>query len=162
MRDCRPGHGVPKTSGGRPRRLGWRCGHLGPIVLASFVAAAPPPQNPVYIDDSPRAWEQFQLAQDQAPDNAGEAVRLYQELLDDYAMKLVPMTAATEDQFVAVRGRVLAELFADDRLLERYRLIETAQAQRLLAGRGPATRTARAVARRRARSVGSPRPRSRR
>ena len=133
MRDCRLGHGVPKTSGGRPRRLGWRCGHLGPIVLASFVAAAPPPQNPVYIDDSPRAWEQFQLAQIQAPDNAGEAVRLYQELLDDYAMKLVPMTAATEDQFIAVRARVLAELFADEQLLQRYRLIETAQAQRLLA-----------------------------
>ncbi len=133
MRDCRVGHGATKTSGGRPRRLGRRCGHLGPMVLVSFVAAAPPPQNPVYIDDSPRAWEQFQLAQDQAPDNAGEAVRLYQELLDDYAMKLVPMTAATEDHFVAVRGRVLAELFADERLLERYRLIETAQAQRLLA-----------------------------
>ncbi len=133
MRDCRLGHGAPKTSGRRTRRLGWRGGCLGPIVLASFAAAAGPPQNPVYIDDSPRAWEQFQLAQDQVPDNAGEAVRLYQELLDEYAMKLVPMTAATEDQFVAVRGRVLAELFADKRLLERYRLIETAQAQRLLA-----------------------------
>ncbi len=82
MRGCRLGHGAPRTSGRRTRRLGWRCGHLGPIVLASFVAAAPPPQNPVYIDDSPRAWEQFQSAQDQAPDNAGEAVRLYQELLD--------------------------------------------------------------------------------
>ena len=133
MRGCRLGHGAPETSGRRTRRLGWRCGRLGPMVLASFVAAAPPPPNPVYIDDSPRAWEQFQLAQDQVPDNAGEAVRLYQELLDEYAMKLVPMTATTEDQFVAVRGRVLAELFADKRLLERYRLIETAQAQRLLA-----------------------------
>jgi len=100
-------------------------------VLSSFVIAVPPP-NPVYVDDSPQAWEQFQLAQDHAPANTGEAVRLYQELLDEYALKLVPMTAVTPDQLVAVRARVLAEMVADEVLLERYRLIETAQAQRLL------------------------------
>jgi outer membrane protein assembly factor BamB len=88
--------------------------------------------NPVYVDDSPRAWELLQRATDQSRDNAGEAIRLYQELLDDYALKLVPVTDAATDHFVSVRRRVLAALAADPELLERYRLIEAAEAGRLL------------------------------
>ncbi len=88
--------------------------------------------NPVYVDDSPRAWELFRRARDQAKDNASEAVRLYQELLDDYGFKLVPVSEAAPDHFVAVRLRVLAQLRADDALRRRYALIETPQAQRML------------------------------
>lgn len=105
---------------------------VGTVVLAAAGAAAAQQENPVYVDDSPRAWELFQLAQDQAKNNAGEAVRLYQELLDDYAMKLLPISELIDDHFFAVRARVLAELAADPQLLQRFRLAATAEAQRLL------------------------------
>jgi outer membrane protein assembly factor BamB len=89
--------------------------------------------NPVYVDDSPQAWELFRRAADQTRDNAAEAVRLYQELLDDFALKLIPVREKDPDQFMCVRLRVLAALQRDDTLLQRYRLIQTAEAQRLLA-----------------------------
>jgi hypothetical protein len=54
-------------------------------VLAGLSTAVAQQENPVYVDDSPRAWELFQLARDQARANLSEAARLYQELLDDYA-----------------------------------------------------------------------------
>ena len=130
MRDFRVNRWENKTSGCQGCRAGRAYAGIASVVLSSFVIAAPP-SNPVYVDDSPQAWEQFQLAQDQAPANAGEAVRLYQELLDEYAMRLVPMTVASSDQLIAVRARVLGELLDDKVLLDRYRLIETAQAQRL-------------------------------
>ena len=50
------------------------------MILAASAAlargAAAQPENPVYVDDSPRAWELFQLAREQAADNQGESVRL--------------------------------------------------------------------------------------
>jgi outer membrane protein assembly factor BamB len=110
-------------------------GGLGGLIAcaALFTAAeAPANDNPVYVDDSPRAWELLRQARAQAPDNVGEAVRLYQELLDDYALRLVPARESTPDLFGAVRAAVLGDLAADDRLRERYRSIETAEAQRLL------------------------------
>ena len=57
--------------------------------------------NPVYLDDSPQAWELFRQAKDQTRNNAGEAVRLYQELLDDFGLKLIPFSEATPDQFAS-------------------------------------------------------------
>src|SRR5262245_15498093 len=66
--------------------------------------------NPVYINDSPQAWQQFRRAHDQIKDNVGEAVREFQELLDDYATRLVPMHDSATNQFASVRERVLAEL----------------------------------------------------
>jgi hypothetical protein len=108
----------------------------GPLLLAVGLAAASPAsaqqENPVYVDDSPRAWELFRQARDHARANLSEAVRVYQELLDDYAMKLLPVSEAAGDHFVTVRARVLAELKGSRRLLERFRLAETAEAQRLL------------------------------
>ena len=108
------------------------------IAVASLLleppAASGQPDNPVYVDDSPRAWELFLMARDQATDNVGEAVRLYQELLDDYGEKLLPVTETATDHFVAVRGRVLTELSGNQALLERYRITETAEAGRLLEG----------------------------
>ncbi|MHC4963773.1 MAG: outer membrane protein assembly factor BamB family protein [Planctomycetota bacterium] len=101
-------------------------------LLAGLGTASAQQENPVYVDDSPRAWELFRLARDHARDNFSEAVRLYQELLDDYAMTLLPVSETTGDHFVAVRARVLAELTGNQRLLERFRLTETPEAQRLL------------------------------
>src|SRR5262245_18658225 len=88
--------------------------------------------NPVYVDDSPQAWELFRQAKDQTRNNAGEAVRLYQELLDDFGLKLIPFSEATPDQFASVRQRVLETLSEDLALLERYRLIQTPAAEQLL------------------------------
>ncbi len=115
-----------------PRPSRWRR-----LLAAAALAAAPAStsiaqDSPVYVDDSPQAWELFQQAREQARDNAGEAVRLYQELLDDYPFKLLPVGDAPSDHFAAVRGRVLSELIADARLLDRYRAIETGEALRLL------------------------------
>jgi outer membrane protein assembly factor BamB len=116
------------ASAARRRRLG-----LGLAVVCCLDGtAAAQPDNPVYVDDSPRAWELFRQAREQAKDNIGEAVRLYQELLDDYAMKLLPINETSEDHLVAVKARVLAELLGNRRLLERYRLLETGEARRLL------------------------------
>ncbi len=87
--------------------------------------------NPVYINDSPQAWELFRRAVDQVKDNPTEALARYQELLDDYASKVMPANTGS-DHYVSVRSRVLAELSSNDALLERYQLSEDAQAQRLL------------------------------
>src|SRR4029453_7158613 len=59
-------------------------------------------------------------------------VRLYQELLDDFGLKLIPFSEATPDQFASVRQRVLETLIDDQALLERYRLIQTPLAEQLL------------------------------
>lgn len=121
-----------KRTSGRPRTF-----HL---LLSSLILIWLQPhdcfsqlENPVYVDDSPLAWEMFQRAQDQAHDNVAEAVRLYQELLDDYGGKLIPVAPAETDRLYSVRSRVLADLRANDELLSRYQLIESAEAERLLA-----------------------------
>ena len=112
--------------------------HCRPVILLSFLASAAVGQgargqsdNPVYVDDS-QAWELFRQAQDQARDNAGEAVRLYQELLDEFGMKLIPVSEASPEHYEAVRQRVPEALQAEPALLDRYRLIQTPQAEVLL------------------------------
>ncbi|MCP3905511.1 MAG: PQQ-binding-like beta-propeller repeat protein [Planctomycetes bacterium] len=100
-------------------------------VFSGAPAAAQAP-NPVYVDDSPRAWELIQRARQQAAENEGEAIRLYQELLDEYGSKLVPAHAGTDDEYVSVRWRVHRDLLAEETLLARYRLVEEAEGQRLL------------------------------
>lgn len=104
------------------------------MVAALLIAARPADaqDNPVYVNDSPAALAQLRQAEDQIRDNPGEAVRLFQELLDEFPMKLVPVTDGATDQFVSVRRRVLRDLRGDESLLERYRLIATPQAQRML------------------------------
>lgn len=105
------------------------------LALADFVRQSPAQtENPVYVDDSPQAWEMFRQAQDQARHNAGEAVRLYQELLDEFALKLIPAidAAGAADHFKSVRQRVLASLRNDSALLERYRMIQKQPAEQML------------------------------
>lgn len=109
--------------------------------LACVLPASAQPDNPVYVDDSPQAWELLQRARDQAALNESEAVRLYQELLDDYGEKLIPLDDGAPDHFVNVRRCVLAELRDNEALLDRYRLMQTGEAQRLL-GAGELTRLA--------------------
>src|SRR5690349_14447425 len=82
-------------------------------------------ENPVDVDDSPQAWLLFRRAADQVRENTAESVRLYQELLDDFPLKLIPAVASEPDYFASVRSRVLAMLRSDERLLERYRQIQT-------------------------------------
>ena len=106
-----------------------------PLLLQLLPAATPAHaqlENPVYVDDSPQARELFLRAQDQIKDNTGEAVRLLQELLDEYGARLLPINQTSDDHFVAVRQRVLEEILANPALLERYQLVETPEAQRLL------------------------------
>src|SRR5262245_28890851 len=111
---------------------------LGRLVVAALVLctgwsrAVAQSDNPVYVDDSPQAWETFRQAQDQARNNAGEAVRLYQELLDEFAMKIIPAAETESDHFKAVRQRVHDALSGNPALLERYMLIQTPQAETLL------------------------------
>lgn len=92
--------------------------------------------NPVFVEDSPVAWELFRRTEDQVSENVGEAVRQVQELLSEYPLKLIPVSHAAVDHFTSVRWRVVELLRSNPELLERYRLIEDAEAGRLLeAGR---------------------------
>ncbi len=107
-------------------------------------AAAQFDDNPVYVDDSPQAWELFHQAAAQEEDNPGESARIYQELLDRYAFKLIPRSDAERDLFDSVRSRVHRALLSAPEVLERYRSIETPQALRLLeSGDGEALLTTR-------------------
>lgn len=110
------------------------------LTVATLAATCPPAgkafgqfgDNPVYVDNSPRAWELFRRAADQTPDNPGEAARLYQEVLDEYALKLIPISEAEAAHFASARRRVHDALLHNVDLLERYRHIETPQARRFL------------------------------
>jgi outer membrane protein assembly factor BamB len=105
---------------------------LAGAVAACCAGAARAQDNPVYVDDSPAAWALFRQAMDHAAGNTAEAVRLFQELLDEDPLKLIPVNDAVNDHFTSTRQRVMDEVRRRPALLERYRLIESARAQRLL------------------------------
>lgn len=113
------------------------CVLLLPALIATWAALPLAAQriddNPVYVDDSPQAWELFRRAQDQSADNPSEAARLYQQLLDDYAYRLIPRREGADDQMLSVRARVHEALREQPVVLERYRLLQTAEAERLSA-----------------------------
>jgi tetratricopeptide (TPR) repeat protein len=102
------------------------------LALLAAPAALGQLDNPVWVDHSPQAWQLFQQAKDQSRDNAAEAVRLYQEVLDELATKLVPISEGAEDHLTTARQMVLEHLRADTELLARYQIIQSAEAQRLL------------------------------
>ena len=93
--------------------------------------AAGQQENPVFVDDSPHARGQFERALEQMDDNLGEAVRLFQELLDESAFRVVPRVDGRVGEFIAVRRRVLQLLQSDPALLERYRTMESPRAVRM-------------------------------
>lgn len=106
----------------------------GGAVALGAVTSAEGQEAPVYVDDSPFAWELFREAQEQAAVNVGESVRLYQDILDELALRLIPADSVSPNRFQAARLRVLDELMNDDApggLLERHRIMEHAEAQRL-------------------------------
>lgn len=112
---------------------------LWAVCAACMLAWVPGPDsrgqfddNPVYVDDSPAAWEMFRRARDHEQENPGEAARVYQELLDLHALKLIPLREGDRHHLVSARGRVNAALLANPRVLERYRAMETPTARRLL------------------------------
>ncbi len=105
------------------------------VVMAVTTSAVVSAQlSPVYVDDSPIAWEMYREAREQADVNVVEAVRLYQELLDEFAVRLLPAHETDGHRFQAVRRAVLNDLLRDadqGGLLERHRSMERAEAQRL-------------------------------
>jgi len=105
---------------------------FGLILLFLVRPAVAQQDNPVYADDSPQAWELFQQARDQARDNAGEAIRLYQELLDEFGLKLIRSIDSSTDLLRSVRSRVLKQVQADAEFLERYRSAQTPRAEEML------------------------------
>lgn len=99
--------------------------------LAAHSALAQP-ANPVYVDDSPGAADGLERARSLAASgNVDEGVRVLQKLLDTDADRLVPAPDDT-DLFITVRNRINGVLLADDRLLDAYRRLESAVAERLL------------------------------
>lgn len=100
--------------------------------LSMLTAAATAQENPVYVNDSPAALAMLRQGEDQIRDNPGEAIRLFQNLLDEYPMKLVPVTDTATDQFISVRSRVLRAIRSHESLLERYQSFATPEAQRML------------------------------
>ena len=71
------------------------------------------------VDDSPAAWELFRQAQDQVENNTAEAVRLFQELLDEHPLNLIPIGESSPDHLRCTRQRVLRELRGNPELLRR-------------------------------------------
>jgi len=115
------------------RRGRWLAAAAGvALALAPQARALQGDESPVYVDDSPSAWELFRRARDQEHDNPGEAARLYQELLDTAANKIVPRSDLETDHFISVRRRAHAAMLSRPEVLSRYRTIETTEARRLL------------------------------
>lgn len=117
--------------------IGWALGAVG-MNGASAAAAL---DNPVWVDDSPQAWEMLQQARAQREANVEEAIRLYQTLLDEYPFRLAPADASIDNRFISVRGAVLADLRGDQDLLDAYQRAVSAGADRMLAS-GAVERTA--------------------
>ncbi len=124
-------------------RAAWR------LVVVLGLAASPALAQdtvPVTVSDSPVAWQLLQQANDQARDNPGEAARICQRLLDGYGDKLVPADDPPGDRFEGVVDRVERFLRLHPSVLERYRQVETPEAERRVAS-DPSLAKAASVAR---------------
>ena len=89
-------------------------------------------KRPIYVDESPRASDLLLRASENIESNAGEAVRLFQQLLDNNADRLTPIRRTAPDHFTSIRRQVLSSLRSNPEVLRRYRLVEDAEATRLL------------------------------
>lgn len=128
------------------------------MCVASGDGLARQVDNPTYVDDSPAAAATLAgLPGLLATDNAAEAIRALQRLLDEAGDRLISTADAGEgfgagpnagsgdsDLFVPVRDVVHRRLIESPALLERYRAVEGPAARRLLdagdTGRAAATR----------------------
>ena len=86
----------------------------------------------VSVDESPTALMLMQRVLDQPADNIGEAARGCQELLTLYGARLLPVSPDEPDRFISVRSRVESILLAYPDLLERFRDLQSTEAERLL------------------------------
>jgi outer membrane protein assembly factor BamB len=110
------------------------CAILGVLIITMHAHAQA--ENPVYINDSPRAQELLLQALDQRETNIEETVRLFQELLDTHGDMLVPVSVEDTPIYQSVRQRIVRLLQADDALRTSYRQRYEPDARRLLrAGR---------------------------
>jgi len=85
----------------------------------------------VSVDESPTALMLMQRVLDQSGDNVGEAARGCQELLSRYGARLLPASPEEPDRFISVRSRVESILLANPELLDRFRELQAAEAERL-------------------------------
>lgn len=94
------------------------------------------PENPVYVDDSPSARDMLVRVNElTAQGSRREAVRGLQEVLDEYAHRVLPVPGDA-DLFVPVRRVVFERIAGDAGLLADYRMMNEPEARRLLdAGR---------------------------
>ncbi|MBL8746786.1 MAG: PQQ-binding-like beta-propeller repeat protein [Phycisphaerae bacterium] len=95
-------------------------------------ADAQTPASPVFVDDSPLAYDGLIRAGELAAvGNLDEAIRVLQNLLDTEAERLLA-APGEPDLFTTVRGRVHAALMSNRPLLDRYRALEEPTAKKLL------------------------------
>ncbi|MFO0827060.1 MAG: PQQ-binding-like beta-propeller repeat protein [Phycisphaerales bacterium] len=105
---------------------------LSALPIAARTARAQE-STPVTVGDSPAAFQLFQQVLDQARDNPSEAARLSQRLLDGFADRVIPADDPPGPRFESVLTRVERFLREHPAALERYRQLESAEAERLFA-----------------------------
>ncbi|MBL9149734.1 MAG: PQQ-binding-like beta-propeller repeat protein [Phycisphaerae bacterium] len=118
-----------------PRALGvaWLFVAVAAATLPIVSAAQAQVVAPVTVPDSPTAWQLYQQAVDQARENPAEAARIAQRLLDGFADRVMPADDPPGDRFESVLERVERFLRERPTALERYRQLESPEAERLAA-----------------------------
>lgn len=137
MRDARPKSQIDATGRGTAARglllaaALFAAGLTGPATLLPGSTATAQP-SATYPDDSVAATDGLsRIAELAETGNLAEAARVVQALLDNEGDKVVEVSPGGQ-RFVGVRRRVHDLMLATPALLERYRLIESARAQKLL------------------------------
>lgn len=101
-------------------------------LCSAFPGEAMAQHSGVFVDDSVTAAESLQRVPDLlAAGNAGEVVRVLQKLLDDEGDRLV-VAPWDPKVFIPVRARIHDLLRSDPAILNRYRELENARAEKLV------------------------------
>lgn len=105
---------------------------LGCLLLpaAAQIDRSGPSSVPVYIEDSPAAQELLEEARKlRGEDRLAQAVQKYQQVIDDYAAKLMQVA---QGRYTDAARRVRMEIADDPALLEAYRRYQQPPAARAL------------------------------
>lgn len=95
-------------------------------LVTTVASAQSADQPPLYVDDSPEAWELFRRARDQiGARNIAEAARLYRKLLLEFPRRLIPAPGDDPDLHVTVRTRVHSELLSNPDLFSAFSQLES-------------------------------------
>ncbi len=86
----------------------------------------------VAVDDSPAAEQMLSQAEDQAANNPVESARLISRVLEEFGRKLVKISGE-QDRFVDGRSRAESFLRSHPQVLERFRVAQNGEAERLVA-----------------------------